>query len=101
MAGDRWKLPAQQPEAASEEDEHAAATLPRFTSVTSTCGTPTGAHHSHTNLSGRSGERVPRTATLGHTSPAPRQRHEPELDGLHHGWLACKLAAALGIQGFT
>ena len=92
MAGDRWKLPAQQPEAASEEDEHAAATLPRSTSITSTCGAPTSAHRSHTDLSGRSRERVPCTAALGRTSPAPCQRHEPE-HGLHHGWLACELPA--------
>ena len=100
MAGDRWKLPAQQPEAASEEDEHAATTLPR-SGVTSTCGAPTSAHCSHADLSGSSRERVPCTAALRHTSPAPCQRHEPELDRLHHGWLACKLAAAHRVQGFT
>jgi hypothetical protein len=102
MAGDRGELPAQQSEAAPEEDELAAAAgtcCPGTTSATSTGGSPSCAHCRHANLPGRSRQWLPRTATLRcPASTTPWQhgawRHEPEHDDrLQHRWLACELPA--------
>ncbi|WVZ88288.1 hypothetical protein U9M48_034824 [Paspalum notatum var. saurae] len=102
-ASDRGEFPAQQPEAASEEDELTAAAAICSSSATSTCGSASRAHGSHADLSGSSWQWLP-CATVRRTSPTPCHRraqpHEPELRWLHHGWLACELAAH-GAQGFT